>query len=148
MVSLRLSVDDKYLSIYMKNYSNRCQQWLERNTNIEAATLEKEIARFTSKLEALEQETNRVDEETLQDILSTLHLLEQRLLTDAAIENTNMNSNTGQQEATFTYNTEPLHPLNVEVESLDKETKRERLNNILTHTLIQQGTKDLKRNNS
>ncbi len=116
----------------MGQFSERCKTWLDNNTKIDPAILEREINRFTKKLAAFDNDPTESQEQEATDLIDTLNLLETRLSEKKLTE-----------KPSTTLCAEPLYDLNIQPEHIDTQTKEARLKVLLQNNLIHKGTKNL-----
>ncbi|MCY4044473.1 MAG: hypothetical protein OXE99_05275 [Cellvibrionales bacterium] len=118
-------------------YAERCANWLRKESPCDIDLIQREIARFSSRLDQLQNsqsETQQID-----DLLATLQLLEDHL---ASIQ-PQMPLSTNQEETApsdpMTIDLSPLVDPSIKHEAIDDDTKAQRLNELLSHPGIQKG---------
>ncbi len=82
--------------------------------------------------------------DSIDDILATLQLLEDRLISIQPIELTNNHDEQNLTQSStepkpIIFDTTPLVDLSIKPETIDSETKAKRLNELLSHPDIQKG---------
>ncbi len=152
----------------MEFYSERCADWLEKNTNIHPKKLEMEISRFNSML--TEAETKDAESDEVDDLTLTLQLLQERLIqldphspalktlaqsaSVASSDEQNPGSAPAPEALSLQTNADlaspseparwdltPLNPVDVEPEHIDEATRRERRAELLKIPGIDLGSK-------
>lgn len=128
------------------NYAERCAKWLSKESPTDHQLIQKEIHRFSERLDKLQNTESEGDEkgDSVDDILATLQLLEDHLI---SMQPQDLTNNKDRQNLTqpnaepkpIIFDTTPLVDLSIKPETIDNETKAKRLTELLSHPGIQKG---------
>ena len=124
---------------YMEFYSERCNDWLEKNNNIHPKKLNMEVARFQKMLSDNESQ-QPIQQDHIDDLKLTLQLLNERLITpDQKIDMPAPEQEQHWDTSSLTHHEQASH------ESLSLLEKTQRREAILACNGIQLGTANLKK---
>lgn len=129
----------------MQHYSERCSDWLEKNANIHPDKIDMEIRRFRSMLENAEKQSVK-DQDSLDDLLLTVQLLEERRQNyNSSLNSHQLTDTTKETDSALMWDTGSLTDHDTaEPEKLPEDIKALRKAELLEIPGVQLGIKNLK----